>query len=208
MGLKNLMQAIGRGSSEERNLEGDQFGNLYVAQGLPAYASLNAEEQGVSVMSTVAVAALVVRPSTLAAVTLFNNEQGGGKSYIIDRALVHQLVSTAAQGRLGLWLCMHPQMTKPTADITAFKGNRGDPVNTRAILDVGATVIDDGWFPWGNSVDVEPSGVLPGAQLDVRIEGRLIVPPQHGISLAVVASLAGITFTSGFSWNEKVLNLR
>ena len=163
-----------------------------------------AKGYGYQAMATAAIAALVVRPTTVAAATLFNNESGGGKHYVIERVMTHQLVSTAAQARFGIWLCTHPVgMTPPTNDITVRNNTSGKGAGgSVSVFDNGATVADDGWFPWGNSVDVEPTGVLPGAQISAEVDGMIIIPPQAGLSAHIVASLVGDTFTIGFHWFE------
>ena len=155
-----------------------------------------------SAIQTSATAALVVRPSTVSAITIWNGENLGGKSLVMDRLFSHQLVSTATAAFCGLWYCVHLEMTKPTNDITALRGT-GDgrePVNSLVIVDVGATVLDDGWFPCGGGLECEPTGVLPGGNLEWECNGRLVVPPHHGISLQVVSSKTSETFTSGASW--------
>ena len=84
---------------------------------LPAAVLWTAKGYGYQAMSTSAIAALVVRPTTTAEFTLFNNESGGGKHYVIERFMVHQLVSKAAEAFFGLWVCSHPVgMTAPTID--------------------------------------------------------------------------------------------
>lgn len=166
-----------------------------------------------SVIQVTATAGLVVRPSTVAAITIFNNELETGKSYIIDRIFTHCLVSGGEDGRFGMWACIHPSgMTAPTADITRaatnLTGPSGKLYNGLAIVDVGATVVANGWYPWGNSVSYELTGVLPGAHIDVPIEGRLIVPPKGALSLQIVSSMADATFCSGASWEEKEIDLQ
>ena len=156
-----------------------------------------------SAIQTAATAALVVRPSTVAAITLWNGENVGGKSLVIDRIFSHQLVSTTAEARSGLWYCNHLEMTKPTNDITTLRGT-GDgrePDNSMVIVDVAAAVLDNGWFPCGDSAgSVEPTGVLPGSNLQWEVMGRIVVPPKQGLSVQVVSSVVGNTFTSGVSW--------
>ena len=190
-------------------IQSTKAGDLYVAQGLPAGTVATLSGAGYQAMATAAIAALVVRPSTTAAFTLWNGESAGGKSYVIERVMCHQLVSTAAQARFGIWLCSHPiGMAAVTADITAIKSTSGKSAyGGSARLDNGATVADDGWFPWGDSVDVEPTGVLPGAQISAEVNGRIIVPPTAGLSAHVVASLVGDTFTLGFHWYELQLDV-
>jgi hypothetical protein len=155
-----------------------------------------------SAIQTAATAALVVRPSTVAAITIWNGENQGGKSLVIDRIFSFNLVSTTAEARSGMWYCNHLEMTKPANDITTLRGT-GDgrePDNSTVVVDVGATVLDDGWFPCGPYSDVEPTGVLPGAVMEWEAKGRLIVPPKHGLSVQVVSSVTGNTFTSGAAW--------
>ena len=201
------IHAVHRGGATDGVPNGIQMNTqreVFVAQGLPPYTEM-ARRGGFSVMNTTALAALVVRPSTVANLTLFNNEAAGGKSYVIDRLFAFNLVSTAAQARHGLWACVHKPMAKPTADITAIASSSGKNYGGLAVVDTGATVADDGWFPWGPWGDVEPTGVLPGGILTVNVEGRLIVPPGCGISTQVVSSVVGNTYTTGFSWYEVVI---
>ena len=187
---------------------GDAQGNALVAYGAAPYQNLTRRSEGWSVMNTAALAALVVRPSTVAQLTLWNGEPYGGKSYVMDRAFAHMLVSAATEGRFGMWLTVHPQgMAKPTADITAIKGYSGrSSYGGEAVVDTGATVLDDGWFIWGAGNHSETSDNLPGSHMAVNLEGRLLVPPQGGISLQMVAQTVTSTFTSGFSWYEVQLD--
>ncbi len=210
-----VQQGITRGGVNDGNpkdMAVSPKGNQLVQQALSPYAELTRAGAGYSAIATAAVAALVVRPSTLAAITIWNGETTGGRSYVIDRIFTHNLVSTGALSFFGMWACIHPAgMTEPTKDIAAsasnLTGSRGQAYSGKAIVDVGATVIDNGWYPWSNSVEVTTATILPGAHLTADIQGRLIVPPQGAISIQVVCSLVTQTFTSGASWNEIQLDL-
>lgn len=206
MQLKGIRRGGGGG---EVGIGASRDGALHVAQALPPLTELARQGEGWSAMNTSALAALVVRPSTVANCTLFNNEPEGGRSYLIDRAFAFNLVSTAAESRYGLWLCVHKKgLVSPTADITARSSHRGRAnYGGSSIVDTAMTVTDDGWFPWGQTSDVEPTGALPGGVVTAEVQGRLIVPPQCGISTQIVASITGLTFTSGFSWFEKQIDL-
>ena len=209
-----LVDALTRTSHRSLHLDLNDIGDLQVAQGLPPCTEMARRGHGWRVTTTTAAASLVVRPDTVALLTLWNGEgTGGGKSYIIDRIFAHMLVSDNAQGRFLLWACIHPQgMTKPTADLapsaTNLTGLTGRLYSGMAVADINATVVDNGWYPVSSSVDYEPTGVLPGAGIVANIEGRLIVPPQGGISIQVVASDPDeSTSCVGISWYEEKLNL-
>lgn len=202
----------GSNDGENRSMAVTPTREALVAQGLPPYTELVRQGMGWSVMATAAVAALVVRPSTVAAITLWNGETTGGKSYVIDRLFTHNLVSTAADAFFGIWACIHPAgMTEPTADIapsaTNFTGSSGKTYSGMGVVDVGATVVDNGWYPWSNAIQIEGTGILPGSTASVDVAGRLIVPPQGAISVQVVAAVVGNTFCSGLSWYEIALDL-
>ena len=203
----------GANDGEEKPVRLNENQDQLVAQGLPAYVELSRLGGGYSAISTSAVAGLIVRPTTVALFTLWNGEAAGGRSYVIDRLFTHQLVSGAAESRFGIWATVHPAgMTAPGADIvrsaTNLVGNTGRTYNGQGQVGVDETVVNNGWFPWGDSVSIEPSGTLAGAQVSVEIAGRLIVPPSGGISLHVVASTTNEDFTVGCSWYEVQLDLQ
>lgn len=202
----------GKDAGDDQALATTPDGDLFVAQGLPPYAEITRQGGGFSAIQTAATAALVVRPTTVAGITLWNGEAAGGKSYVIDRLFTHNLVSTAAGTFFGIWACVHPAgMTNPGEDIAAsatnVTGPTGKVYSGLGVVGVGETVVNNGWYPWGSGQSVEVEGVLPGSHADVDIAGRLIVPPQGGISLQIVASLAACTFTTGLSWWEMQLAL-
>jgi hypothetical protein len=193
----------------EVTLGTDKLYGLLNSQSFPQYQELVRRGNGWSAMNTAALAALVVRPTTVANFTLFNNEQPGGKTYIPSRAFCFNLVSTAAQARHGMWLCTHkPGLVSPTNDITVRNSLSGrTSYGGSSICDTAMTVIDDGWFPWGTWGDVEPTGVLPGGILSVDILGQILVPPQRAVSIQIVSSVVGNTFTAGFTWFEEQIDI-
>jgi hypothetical protein len=196
-------------SGDTRTATGDYNDNLLVTQGMPPYAELSRRNKGWQVMNTTALAALVVRPSTVANFTLFNNNTAASQvAFVIDRAWAFNLVTTDAVLAFSLWGCVHPTgMTAPTADITAIKSMSGlaTAYSGGAIADTGATVVDNGWFPLVGSPIGNPGGVTPGTSAVAEIAGRIVIPPTAAMSIQVVASLVGDTFTTGFSWFEVVL---
>ena len=196
------------GSGEEVELKATRHGSLLATQRLPYGGLLTAKGDSWQTMATVAVAGLIVRPSTTAMVTLYNGEAPGGKSYIIERAFTHNLVATAAQGFFGIWLCVHHVGTAACGvDIAVQANNRAvSNYGGNAQFGIEETVHDDGWFPWGPSVE----GTLaakPGAIACAEINGRIVIPPTGMFSLQVVTDTTSSTFCSGFHWYEAVVDL-
>jgi len=167
---------------------------------LPYYVLWTAKGYGHQAMNTAAIAALVVRPSTVAMVTLRNNS--ANKVLVIERAFAHNLVGVAGSS-YGIWLCVHPEgMAAVTDDITVRNSTNGGAAGgSETSFDIEATVVADGWFPWsdsGHAVTV----TVPGGQVEAKVNGRIIIPSTAAISLQVVADATGATFTSGFHWFE------
>ena len=196
------------GSGEDVDIKASRHGSVLASQYLPYGALLTAKGESWSVMATVAVAGLVVRPSTLAMVTLYNGEAPGGKSYIIERAFTHNLVATAAQGFFGIWLVTHHVGTAACGVDIAVQGSLRAIANYggNAQFGIEEAVHADGWFPWGPSVE-GTAAAKPGAIACVEVNGRIIIPPSAMISLQVVTDTIGSTFCSGFQWYETIIDL-
>lgn len=195
-------QRGGTSANTFQYIRGDGLQGLSVSQGLPDRTELSRLGYGWQVMDTTATAAVVVRPSTVAGLTLYNG-LASAKNYVIDRVGAFNLVTTDAVHAWSIWGCLHPSMTAPTADITAIKSYSGLTYGGAAIVDTGATVVDDGWFILSTfGVVGNPGTVTPGNALVHDTDGRFIIPPGGGFSINVVASLVGDTFTHLISWYE------
>ncbi len=186
------------------SLKATKKGDLYIAQHLPPSTLMALTGKMYEVMASSAAACLASAtiPTTAALGTLWNGEDAGGKVYVIDRVFAQQVASdVATKNRYGLWVCNHIAMTAPTASITAFKNTSGDdgaPANAR--FGVGETVIDDGWFPVGDSELAEENQTDGGSQKDVPLFGRYVVKPQHGFSIHCVSNDTNITVRVGVSF--------
>jgi hypothetical protein len=169
---------------------------------VPYQVVWTAKGYGYQAMATAAVAALVVRPTTVAMATLYNNNAAGGKHLVIERAFAHNLVAVA-NSNFGLWLCVHPEgMTKPTNDITVRNSLNGKAAGgSNTIFDNGATVVDDGWFLWGDA-GTTITVTTPGGHLNAEVGGRIHIPPTAALSIQVVAITTSATFCPGFHYYE------
>lgn len=206
--VQQSMVSIRKGATFAQGLAaGNELGESLVAFGLPPYAEMTRKGQGWGTMSTVAVAGLVVRPSTVAAFEIFNGYPTGAKSLIIDRLFWFNLVSTNVIEGFSGWACVTSAKAAVTSGSFVVRGHSGKAYGGPVIAAASTTIVDSGWFPWGNAYNKGAGGVVPFGAIEARVEGRLIVPPQCSLCLHVVSSLVGDTFTQGASWYEDQITL-
>lgn len=177
-----------------------------ISQGFPAYTEMTRRKNSWATMSTSAVAGLVVRPSTTAAFEIFNGYSTGGKSLIVDRLFWFNLVSTNVIEGFSGWAGVTIAKTAPSNGNFAVKSNMGQTYTGPVIAAASTTIVDPGWFPWGNAYNKGAGGVVPFGAISEKVEGRLIVPPQCSLVMHVVSSLVGQTFTQGASWFEEQID--
>ncbi len=182
-------------------------GDLYVAQSLPPYAVLTASGAGAICQMTTAAAGTTTIPTTTAIATLWNGQAGGGKSLIIDRIFCNTEAYDSLDNFFFIWVCMHPTgMTAPTDD-GAIKNLIGGAYGGSAKFDSAATVVNDTWHSWGNSLRSDEANAQGMSNIDIPIEGRLIVVPGGGISFHIGCNDSNLTGQVGVSWYEKQLDL-
>lgn len=187
----------------------NEFDEQIVAQGMPPYAEMTRLGDGWATMATSAVAALVVRPSTVSGFEIYNGYAAGGKSLIIDRLFSQQLVTstTGLGGGAQIWAMVTTAKAAPADGSFAIRGNSGKLYGGSVIAAAGTTVVANGWFPWGPTVKKESAGaVVPGGGLYVEVGGRLIVPPGASLCIQVVSGYVADTFCSGAGWYERVIS--
>lgn len=177
--------------------------------GTPKYADLVRRNTSFATMSTSAVAALVVRPSTAAAFEIYNPTTSG-VSLIIDRLFWFELVSaTLIEAASGWAQVTTPNRVAaaPTDGSFAVRGNNGNAYSGATIAAAATTVIASGWFPWANLVMARPvsAAVTPMGVAIAEVDGRLIVQPGGSLCLHAVASTTAGTFTQGASWFEEAI---
>lgn len=156
-----------------------------------------AKGYGWQAMATAAVASLIVRPTTVAIITFYNNT---AKNFVIETVFAHNLVSIA-NGQFGIWLCVHPiGMTAPTGNnITIRNSMSGLTSGTEGVFDTEETITDNGWFPWGES-NYSVTATVPGSLAQALINGRIVIPPRAGISASSVGQTAAVTVCMGLRY--------
>ena len=199
-----VVKALIRGLRDQIGpLSVDTEGNLLTVQQLPALTHLVNEGAVWSIGEASPTASVIAPPTTTAGVSLYNDNPAGGKSLVVLAAFALQAAAAAALGMYGLSHCVHaiPPTTKPTADLaqTVYKCLKGG-VKTYgggAIMDLGATVVDDLWKPVGGTAQVTLASAV-GSQLYVPLDIPVVLPPDGGYySLECVSSNTSITTRLG-----------
>lgn len=206
--LAGLVGLVRNGAARvQTQIDANEKNEIFVANGLPRFTEMARKGAGWATMSTSAVAGLVVRPSTTAAFEIFNGYSYGGKSLVIDRLFWFNLVSTNVVEGFSGWAAVTTAKAAVTSGSFVVRGNTGKAYGGPVICAASTTVLDSGWFPWGNAYQKGAGGVVPFGALSADVDGRLIVPPQCSLCLHVVSSLTGQTFTQGASWWEEQLTI-
>jgi len=188
--------------AEDKQLQLNNRGELVVAQGLPDLAEIVRLGESYQIKTATAFAALTTEPTTTAALSLHNNEPGVGKCYVIESvAFWERVVDATQQNQIAIFGMVNPQGgTMPSAgtqlaSATSIKSLSGrSAYGGKGVIRVGATVTDDGWFPYGNT-NPNAAAVAGGAWRvhDIPLRGLVIVPPGaafsvHAAKIAATAS--------------------
>ena len=201
------IQAYIRGLGDAvRGLEVSRRGDLFVAQGQASGTEGTRKGERWGTMATGAVAGLVIRPTTVAALEIWNNQ--ASKSMVIDRIFSQMLVSTNVVESAILYAMVTLPKDAPTDAALAINSLSGKPAATKQVKTAASTtVVDNGWFPYGEGFTKGAGGVVPHGGLVANVDGKIIVPPGCALCLHVLASLVGQTFTSGAIWTLEDLPL-
>jgi len=215
--MANLFSLLGRyrgagGQEIDQAVSSTKDSSLQVAQGAGLMEEVTRRGQLWSTQTTSAVAALVVRPSTVAALEVWNGYPAGGPSLVVDRLMAFNLVATAVNSNGVLWAMVTPPKAIPALTALNINNHRGGvslmitSLSTPVVTGAGTTVIDNGWFPWGPNY-IASNAAAPGGGWSVDVNGRLIVPPGCSLCVQVTGSIVGDTYTEGASWYLKQLDL-
>lgn len=190
-------------------LRSTRSGSLMTHRRMPDYASLVNEGKVFSVLDTTTTVALVARPTTTASLTV-QNPPSSGKTYVIFELAMYTDVVPATLGTVSVWHCVHKLTTAAfTRDLvlagtgagsaTPLKG--GTSYGGMAIVDRGATVVDDGWVPTPLSLvsNIATTNFQANA---AKLVVPVIIPPGFHYSLQTTATVVTFESALGFTWAE------
>lgn len=197
----------GGGQGEQDvNARGEALVNL----ALPERAEIVRLGESYGIIQASAVAPVVALPTTTAQLSLYNGEGDGGRSYVIDSLIGVVVASAGAATGVGFAAMLNKgKVATPTNELspaTAAWGQSGHRYGGAAIVDLAATVVDDGWHPVGNAV-VGPASQI-AMPFEVQVYGSYIVRPGGMFSMAVLANtVTTITVKMGVKWHEVQLDI-
>lgn len=192
---------------EDEQIHLNSRGDMLVSQSMPERTEIVRMGDSWQVMTSSAQAPLTAVPTTTGALNLWNGEQSNGKSYVIDRVQVAEIVVDATQSNsTAVFACLvRPPVTAPTDAALTIRSLSGrNAYSGRARTTVAAAVTNDGWFPIGTSAPMAAAAAGSAWKVtDIPINGLYIVPPgaQFCVAAAKAAATAGQCHFS-IIWHE------
>jgi hypothetical protein len=175
----------------------------------PTLAQLVNNGQVWSAIQPTGVDSVIALPTTLAQLSIYNNEDDGGLSYRPLKVFAIVTSTPAGLSQFGIVHCIHRDKpaTLPGADIALSsiinRKPRFGAYAGRARIDLALTVANDFWEPLGYSILNAVTGV--GWQADIWLDDLIIIPPGGLYSLAIVATTITVQTRLGISWAEEQL---
>ena len=191
-------------------LKSTGFGAVQTERRLPDMATLVAEGKVFEALDTTTTVALVARPSTTASLTI-QNPSGSGKTYVVFGISIYTDVVAASLGLVTVWHCIHKV---PAAAFTRDLALTGTGAGTaaclkagsgtysgQAIIDRGATVVDDGWVPTPlqNLNNIATTNFICNA---AKLISPVVIPEGMHYSLQTTATVVTFESALGFVWAE------
>lgn len=209
---KGAVDAYNSAAGFDQPLQGNNRGDLFVAQGLPEIASLVALGKSWHILSA-ATAALTAVPTTTAGHSLQNGEAvGSAVTYLIDSFGTVEIVTDATQqNSIALFALVNKGVTTALTDAGLTRGSlNGRVYDGRAKTQAGATVVNDIWTPVGPSTPANTA--FAGAVWRVtecRYPGLFQIPAGYQFNIAAAKTVATATQIQYFiRWHEVALTSR
>lgn len=204
--FNTLLQAFTQRGNQRVNVAAAPSGALLSsAYGLP-YMRWVAEGKGYRVIEATATAGVAALPTTTAGLTIQNGEPDNGKWYVVHSVFATFEASAAAVETayiahvIGMNRVAAATQDLALTSVKPLLAGAG-PYAGLAILDLGATVIDDLWMPITTHVS---NAVASNGEFSVVavLDGLVVVKPKAQYSLEICATTTGVTGRLGLTWFE------
>jgi len=200
------------GNSNEQATRGTQYGSLAVAQFEPDWLELSRAGHrfhgGCQVIAN-GIAPVTAIPTTTATLCLYNAEQAGGRSYLVEEIAFALGSGTPTAGAaLLIAVSNGPVATAPTmASNYAVQSMSAGGKATRAVFGTAVTLpASSVWRQVGGSQQLAAANVGQ-SERPYPLRG-LILPPGYGLGIAILSG-TGTTplFAVSAAWSELALDL-
>ena len=204
--LNTVLQAFTKNSNRRVNVSATPGGAVLNAPyGLP-YAKWVAEGKGYRVVEATATAGVAALPTVTAGLTIQNGEPDNGKWYVVHSVFATFEASAAAVESAYIAHCVGMNRVAAATQDLALTSVKpllagAGPYAGLAILDLGATVVDDLWMPATTHVSnlVASNGEF---SLFAVLDGLVVIKPKAQYSLEICATTTGVTGRLGLAWFE------
>ena len=205
--IDTVQRGVRRGGAskgKEFRIESNELNEMFVAQGLPPYAELTRRGAGWSVMTATAFAGIVALPTTLANLEVVNNH--ATRCMVIDTIWSWELTGTAVVWSHTPWAQVGTAVYSGNTALVMYSTNGRAAITsatgTEARTAITQTVVANGWRPFpGSTMNFGLAAATPGGANVGQVDGRLVVPPDFALHVAVTASVnTASAFQCGASW--------
>lgn len=196
---------------ETKGLTLNNRGDLVVAQSLPELTEIVRLGNSWQINATTGQAALTALPTTVAGLTLTNNEKANGKSYAIDSFGSAEEVVDASQTDVTALFAMINKLASVapsggSVETTWISLSGRSNYGGSGAVKRGATVANDGWTPH-NTSGAQMAAAAAGANFKVNealVRGMYLVPPGGSFSVQAVKAAAAAAAQQFFfvRWHE------
>lgn len=192
-----------------QSLRSTKPGDLITTRRLPDLATLVKEGKVFSLLDTTTTVALVARPTTTASLTI-QNPASSGKFYVVFELAIYTDVVPATLGVVTVWHCVAKLAAAALTRDLVLQGTgagsatpllAGSTYGGVAIVDRGATVVDDGWVP--TPLDLVSNIATTNFQgKAAKLTVPVIIPPSFHYSLQTTATVVTFESALGMTWAE------
>lgn len=196
---------------EDEQVHVNNRGELLIVQAMPELVEIVRLGESWQINATTGQAALTSLPSTVAGLTLLNNEPSLGKCYAIDSFGSAEEVVDATQTDVTGLFAMNNKRTSTapsggTAETTFISLSGRPNYAGTGTVKRGATVTNDGWTPHGTP-GAQMAAAAAGANWKVNeatVRGLYLVPPGGAFSVQAVKAAAAASAQQFFfiRWHE------
>lgn len=197
---------------EDEQVHVNPRGDLIVSQCLPPLTELVRLGDSWQVQTTAGANAGTAIPTTTAPFTIYNGESANGKCYIIDSFGVNHIVADGTQSDCTTIVgCVHKfPATIPSDGGFAKRSLSGRAsYGGNALVAAGASVVDNGWYPFGSSAPVATAAAGSIWKNQEYVANSLIlIPPGGAFSIAGLQVAGTANMIYYIRWHEVLITYK